>query len=442
MKVIIGLGLTGLSCVRYCSDLGFKVAVVDSRAQPPELPALQKEFPHVSVTCGTFDSPYLKEADELIVSPGVSLQEPPIASQLAQGKSAIGDIELFARAVKKPIVAITGSNGKTTVTTLMGKMVADAGHSVIVCGNIGDPVLSTLSRSSPDYYVLEVSSFQLETTESLKPAAAVILNLCPDHMDRYETYEDYAKAKQRVYKNCLRPVVNLDEPELWRHLNLTKPLGFSLHTQGTNDFCLRKINGEIFLAMGETPLMNVKQLKLKQTYDFQNALAALALGNAIHLPVEHMLHTLQNFQGLPHRCQWVGEYNGVHWYDDSKGTNAGATIAALLSLGATKSGRLWLIAGGDSKKADLSSLIGPVHQYVDQLILLGKDAPILEKLLGDKVPTQNVSFMEEAVNWIAQRAKPGDIVLLSPACASLDMFRNYAHRGEVFVKAIHDFYGK
>ncbi len=440
MKVIIGLGLTGLSCLRYCVELGYKVAVVDSRLEPPESAALQKEFPYVPVTFGTFDSPYLKEADELIVSPGVSLKEPPIAAQLALSKSAVGDIELFARVVKKPIVAITGSNGKTTVTSLVGKMVADAGHSVVVCGNIGDPVLSTLNRPSPDYYVLEISSFQLETTESLKPSTAVVLNLCPDHMDRYETYEDYAKAKQRIYKNCLRPVVNLDEPELWRHLNLNNPLGFSLQAQGPNDFCLRKINDEIFLAIGEQPLMNVKKLKLKQTYDFQNALAALALGKAIQLPIESMLHTLENFQGLPHRCQWVGEYNGVHWYDDSKGTNAGATIAALLSLGAAKTGRLWLIAGGDSKKADLSSLMGPVHQYVDQLILLGKDATILEKLLGDKVPTQNVSSMEEAVNWAAERAKPGDIVLLSPACASLDMFRNYAHRGEVFVKALHNFY--
>ncbi len=441
MKTIIGLGLTGFSCVRYLSAQGHKVAVVDSRAEPPELAAFQQEFPHIPITCGTFDSLYLQQADELIVSPGVSLKEPPIAAAIAKGVPAIGDIEIFARTVKKPIVAITGSNGKTTVTSLVGKMVADAGHSVMVCGNIGEPVLSTLSRPSPDYYVVELSSFQLETTESLKPATAIILNLCPDHMDRYETYEDYAKAKQRVYKNCPRPVVNLDEPELWDQLNFSSPLGFSLSPQDSiNHFCLRKINNEIYLAQGEQKVMNVKQLKLKQTYDYQNALAALALGYAIDLPLNSMVETLEKFQGLPHRCQWVGEYNGIHWYDDSKGTNAGATIAALLSLGVAKKGRLWLIAGGDSKRADLSSLVMPVQKYVDQLILLGKDAPILEVLLKDQVTTHRVSSMEDAVNLAGQSAEPGDIVLLSPACASLDMFRNYAHRGEVFVRAIENFY--
>jgi UDP-N-acetylmuramoylalanine--D-glutamate ligase len=441
MKVVVGLGLTGLSCVRYLMGQGHSVAVVDSRANPPELAALQTEFPNIPVFCGSFAAPFLSQAAELIVSPGVSLKEPPIAEQIAKGVPAIGDVELFARMVQKPVVAITGSNGKTTVTSLMGKMVADAGHSVIVCGNIGDPVLSTLSRPLPDYYVVEVSSFQLETTTSLKPATAVILNLCPDHMDRYETYEDYSQAKQRIYKNCFRPVVNLDEPELWRHLSLQQNIGFSLKALTSNrDFCLQWINDEQFLAKGEESLLNVKQLKLKQRCDFQNALAALALGTAIDLPLESMLQTLQNFQGLPHRCQWVGEYNGVAWYDDSKGTNAGATIAALLSLGAGKTGRLWLIAGGDSKQADLSSLVDPVQRYVDEVILLGKDAPIIESLLQNKVPTHRVSSMIEAVDFAADLAKPGDIVLLSPACASLDMFRNYAHRGEVFVKAIQDYH--
>jgi len=442
MKVVIGIGLTGLSCIRYLINRGETVAAIDSRPSPPELEKLQQEFPQVPFTTGSFDSPLLAQATELIISPGVSLKQPPIAQRIANGIPAIGDVELFARAVQKPVIAITGSNGKTTVTSLMGKMVADAGHTVEVCGNIGQPVLEAIAKPLPDFYVTELSSFQLETTVSLKPFTAVVLNVCQDHMDRYDSYEDYCQAKRRVYLNCRFPVVNADQPEIWRLLHFDhSPLSFSLQPL-VEGFCLREHGGEFYLAWGKQLLLPVKAMQLSQRYEFQNALAALALGSAAGLPMASMLKTLQHFRGLPHRCQAVGEFGGIRWYNDSKGTNVGATIAAILSLGAAKTGRLFLIAGGDSKKADLSSLLTPVTRFVDQLILLGQDAPLFQNLLQDKLPITHVTSMQEAVTFAAKSAQPGDVVLLSPACASFDMFRNYAHRGEVFVQAINDYFRK
>ncbi len=440
MKIVVGIGLTGLSCLRYLIFRGEKVGIIDSRQAPPDLEKLIQEFPNVPYTIGGFDSPLLEQASELIVSPGVSLQEPAIAKQIARGIPAIGDVELFARAVKKPVLGITGSNGKTTVTALVGQMVADAGFKVEICGNIGQPVLTALAKPLPDFYVTELSSFQLETTYSLKPLTAVVLNVCQDHMDRYDSYADYCQAKRRVYQGCQYPVVNADEPEIWQALEFPNPpLLFSLQPS-PDAFCLRQHNGENYLALGEQLLLPVKSMQFTQRYEFQNALAALALGSAAGLPMESMVKTLQKFRGLPHRCQAVGEFGGIRWYNDSKGTNVGATIAALLSLGLSKTGRLFLIAGGDSKKADLSSLLSPVIRLVDQLILLGQDAPLFHNLFQDKLPIADVVTMQEAVTFAARTAQPGDIVLLSPACASLDMFRNYAHRGEVFVQAITDYY--
>lgn len=440
MKLVVGIGLTGLSCVRALVAQGESVGIIDSRAAPPELDALRREFPQVPYTTGSFDSPLLAKANELIVSPGVSLHEPPLAKLIAKGVPAIGDVELFARGVKKPVIAITGSNGKTTVTSLVGKMVANAGYAVEVCGNIGQPVLTALSKPLPDFYVTELSSYQLETTDSLRPLAAVVLNVCQDHMDRYDSYEDYCQAKRRVYQHCQYPIVNADEPEIWRHLQFThSPVLFSLQPL-TEGFCLREHQGEDYLAQGEELLLPVKSLLMQHRYEYQNALAALALGTVAGLPLTSMLHTLREFRGLPHRCQAVGEFGGIRWYNDSKGTNVGATIAALLSLATAKTGRLWLIAGGDSKKADLSALLEPVIQTTDELILLGQDAPLFQTLFAGKLPITRVVSMEEAVIHAARLAEPGDIVLLSPACASLDMFRNYAHRGEVFVQAIQSYF--
>ncbi len=292
----------------------------------------------------------------------------------------------------------------------------------------------------PDFYIMELSSFQLETTYSLRPQAAVVLNLSPDHMDRYAQYEDYCQAKRQIYLNCSHAVVNADEPEIWQHLRFSHPpLQFCL-SPIMEGFCIRRQGSESYLAWGERLLMPVSELVLQQRHDYQNALAALALGNAIGLSIDSMLETLRRFKGLPHRCQWVGDYGGIRWYNDSKGTNVGATIAALMSLGGQKKGRLLLIAGGDSKRADLSALLEPIVQYVDQVILMGKDAPLFHDLLQSKVPLSFVNSMKEAVVYAAQWGQPGDLVLLSPACASLDMFRNYAHRGEQFVQSIQEYF--
>ncbi len=434
--VIVGLGITGLSCVRYFARRGITVAVVDSRQHPPCLEQLQQEFPDVSVVIGTFDTSILESAQQLVVSPGVSLQEPAIAAQQRRGADIIGDIELFVREAKAPIIAITGSNGKTTVTTLMGQMVKDAKQSVVVCGNIGEPVLDALEQTPPDCYVMELSSFQLETTQSLKARAAVVLNVCPDHMDRYASFEAYKAAKQSIYNHCDVAVVNSDEPDIWQDLKLTQRIGFTQHSPKANQFGLEQEDDDVYLAHGKELLMPVKNMALQGQHHCQNAVVALALGSSIGLPMDSMLHTLQHFSGLVHRCQWVRHVEGVDYYNDSKATNVGAVTAALHSVGGMCKGQVILIAGGDGKSADFTPLQQPVSQHVSHVILLGQDAMNLHKTLAPVAPIYHVESLGQAVQRAAQLASPGDAVLLSPACASFDMFNNYEHRGDVFMQLV------
>lgn len=438
LRVIVGLGLTGLSCVRYFKKCGIPVAVTDSRLETPQLAMLKQEFPDVPAAMGGFSEELMSQAKELIVSPGVWLKEPAIAKQIAKGIPAIGDIELFAREVEKPIIAITGSNGKTTVTTLMGLMVEQAGYQAEVCGNIGLPVLDLLDKPAPDFYVMELSSFQLETTATLKPETAVVLNVSPDHMDRYDHYRDYVAAKQRIYLNCKKPIINWDEPEIFDSLNLRHPIAFTLNKPRREQYGLIKENGHYYLAHQDRKLIAVDELPLKGQHHFQNALACLALGEAVGLPLEAMLTVLKQFKGLKNRCQWISDKKGIHWINDTKGTNVGATIAALNTVGEHLDGKLILIAGGDSKNADLTSLQKPIQKYVSQIILLGRDAFRFAETLNGLVAMTHVKSLEEAVQTASTIAAAGDTVLLSPACASFDMFRNYEHRGEVFVKAVND----
>jgi len=436
LKVIVGLGATGLACARFLVHQNIPIAVVDSRKEPPQLKNFKKEFPAIELTLGSFSEKLLNEAAEIVVSPGVSLKEPSIAEQIKKGKSVIGDIELFTRHIQNPILAITGSNGKTTVTTLLGLMVKEAGNSASVCGNIGEPVLNQLVSPEPDYYVIELSSFQLETTYSLNPAAATVLNVSPDHMDRYDTYQEYLHAKQRIYQHCHSPVVNADEPAIWETIKfMAAPIQFSV-TNSKADFSLIEHNQEWHLAHHRKPLIAVHELKLNARHHLQNALAALAMGEAIGLPMESRLNVLRHFTGLPHRCQWIKTLNGVDWYNDSKGTNVGATQAAITSLGAHVKGKLILILGGQGKGADFSALRKPVQQYVKQIILIGEDAPIIEKALKDTATLSFADSMEAAVQSAQLAATPGDAVLLSPACASFDMFDNFEHRGDVFIKSV------
>jgi len=434
LYVVLGLGKTGWSCVNYLRQQGHSVAVLDSRESPPFLSECRRQFPEIRLEVGGLDRPLLTEASVIVASPGVSLQHPAIEAARARGVEIIGDVELFARAAKAAIIAITGSNGKTTVTTWVGELLQAAGRTALVCGNIGLPVLEALAQPVPDFYVLEISSFQLDTTQSLAAKTAVVLNVSADHMDRYAGYEDYLHSKQRIYHHCQHPVVPAFQQEIWRPLlNGQKAISFGL---AEGEFHVQEINGARALAFRDQPLLAVSAMKLQGEHHLLNALAALALVHAVGVEVTQVTQVIAQFAGLPHRCQWVAERAGVAWINDSKGTNVGASVAALMTVGAETTGKIILIAGGDAKQADLSPLRAPVQQFVGHLVLIGKDTPLFVNTLQDIVSVTCVDSLPEAVSCAARIAKQGDKVLLSPASASLDMFQNYEHRGQVFVEAV------
>lgn len=432
--VIVGLGKTGLSCAQFLKQKDQPFAVMDSRAEPPQLKELTQICSDTELLLGQFSENLLEKAEEIILSPGVSLKEPLIAKQVAKGKSIVADIELFAREIKKPIIAITGSNGKTTVTTLVGLMMQAAGFNTTVCGNIGEPVLQKI-KTKTDYYVIELSSFQLETTFSLHSKAATILNISEDHMDRYATLQDYLSAKQRIYAHCQTPVVNADEPKIWKYLSHTKKL-LSFGLEVPADFSLIEYEKQIYITYHGERLVPIKELKLHAHHHLQNAMAALAIGTTVNIPITTMLQVLCNFSGIRHRCQWIRKRHRVDYFNDSKGTNVGATQASIISLGQLAKGQLVLIAGGQSKGADFSPLRECVKRYVKEVVLIGEDASILEKALKEYTIIKHADSMSEAVKQAATVARAGDIVLLSPACASYDMFRNYEDRGDVFVNTV------
>jgi UDP-N-acetylmuramoylalanine--D-glutamate ligase len=412
--------------------------MIDTRKNPPNLAEFQKKYPLVPISIGHIEDGLLEKAAKLIVSPGISLSEPSIARQIARGIPVIGDIELFALGTKAPVIAITGTNAKSTVTTLVGKMAEKAGLKVKVGGNLGPPALDLLTDPAHELYVLELSSFQLETTFSLKPHVATVLNVTPDHMDRYETIEHYRYAKQRIYNRCQVAVHNRDDvlTDCDNHFP-QKKLAFTLDQPGDNEWGLLKKNNELFLAYENQAFMPVRELPILGRHYQANVLAALAIGFGYGLPMDAMLQTLREFKGLPHRCQLVCNRNGVFWYNDSKGTNVGATLAAILGLGSELQGKLILIAGGVGKNADFSSLIPAIEKYVKTVVLIGEAAPILATLIGDASEVQFAKTMEEAVHLCDHAAEKGDCVLLSPACASFDMFNHFEHRGDVFTQIVN-----
>lgn len=443
LSVVVGLGKTGLSCLRFLKMQGRQhVAVTDSRENPPGLDEFKAHYSNVQASFGEFDAKLCLQAQELIINPGISLREPVIAAALKQGIPAIGDIELFARAANAPIIAITGSNGKSTVTTLVGEMAKAAGLNVRVGGNLGLPALDLLDGTTVDLYVVELSSFQLETTYSLRSKVAVILNLSEDHMDRYDSMNDYLIAKQRIYKDCETAVVNRDETAIWEslNLNLSSCVSFGLDEPTAGHFGLRQFDGKTFLAQGSNNLLDTAKLKIKGRHQQANALAALALGSVAGIPIAAMLEALQQFEGLSHRCQWIASQDGVDWFNDSKATNVGATLATLEGLGQDISGKLIVIAGGIGKNADFSPLYAPVKKYVRQLILIGKDAAQIAEVLADATAIDYADSMQQAIAKAKQTAKTGDAVVLAPACASFDMFNNFEHRGEVFMAAVKAMY--
>lgn len=439
-KVIVGLGKSGLACAKYFSEHHIPFAITDTRKHPPCLEQFQRDFPSIKIKLGGLNKRLLAKADELIVSPGLSLKQPALASRLARGVPAIGDIELFARLAKAPICAITGSNAKSTVTALVNKMAQVAGTDVRMGGNIGIPVLELIHETEPEMYVLELSSYQLETTASLHAAAATILNISEDHMDHYDhSLEKYIAAKQHIYSDAEFAIFNRDDQHTHiQHLVRQQLLSFGLSAPKWNEFGIMQKSSGTYLAFGDEMLMSVNELKLKGKHNWANALAALALAYAMKLPMPAMLTALRDFEGLPHRCQWVLEKDSVGWYNDSKGTNVGATVAALEGLGSASNGKIVLLAGGQAKDADFSDLIQPLKQYVSQLILYGEDAKKIEAAIGDSVPTKIVKDLEDAVYTAKNAANPGDEVLLSPACASFDMFKNFEHRGDVFMQLVKE----
>jgi UDP-N-acetylmuramoylalanine--D-glutamate ligase len=438
LQVIVGLGKTGLSCVQYLSKQGCAVAVTDNRENPPGLEEVKAHFPAVQLSLGRFDADLCAKASRLIVSPGVSLHEPEIAQAISKGIPAIGDIELFVQGAKAPVVAITGSNGKSTVTTLLGVMAEAAGLTVKVGGNLGTPALELLGVTEPDLYIMELSSFQLETTYSLRAAAAVLLNISEDHMDRYNNIAEYLQAKQHIYTGCAIPVINHDDPVTWQGLNLTNTLSFGLNAPEGENFGLKQVGDQTYLVRGQETLVDTKTLKIKGRHQLANALAALALGQAMHFPMATMIACLHNFQGLPHRCQWVARYHGVDWYNDSKATNVGAAQAAIEGLGMENSGKLIVIAGGLGKNADFSVLCATMKKYVRLLVLIGRDAPVIAAALKGCVATKWAETLPEAVDVAYHQAQAGEAVILAPACASFDMFRSFEHRGDVFMQAVKD----
>ncbi|WP_277960856.1 UDP-N-acetylmuramoyl-L-alanine--D-glutamate ligase [Pseudomonas sp. RIT-To-2] len=435
-RIVVGLGKSGMSLVRFLARRGVAFAVADTRANPPELATLRRDYPQVEVRCGELDVEFLCRASELLVSPGLALATPALQQAAARGVKLSGDIELFARNAQAPIVAISGSNAKSTVTTLVGDMAAAAGKRVAVGGNLGTPALDLLA-DDVELYVLELSSFQLETTDQLNAEVATVLNISEDHMDRYSGLPAYHLAKHRIFRGARQVVYNRQDA-------LTRPLmgeGLPCWTFGLNKpdfkaFGLREENGQTYLAFEFQNLMPVSELKIRGSHNQANALAALALGHAVGLPFEPMLATLRTFAGLAHRCQWLRERDGVSYYDDSKATNVGAAVAAIEGLGADIDGKLVLVAGGDGKGADFSGLQAPVAAHCRAVVLLGRDAELIAAALGDRVPLVRVTTLDEAVEQCAALAQPGDAVLLSPACASLDMFKNYEERGRLFAQAV------
>ena len=436
-SVVVGLGKTGASCLRFLAKRGIAVSATDTRTAPPGLTELGGLAKTLDIRLGGFDLSLLDGASQLLISPGVSLREPIASQARARGIEVLGDIELFARAVRAPVIGITGTNGKSTVTSLVASMAAAAGRRVLAGGNLGVPALDLLEQPVPDLYVLELSSFQLETTSSLALKAAVVLNVTADHMDRYASIEDYARAKARIFARAATMVLNADDPLVAAmRRDGTHVVTFSTQRPDV-DFLLLESGKSTVLARRGEPLLDTSRMKISGLHNAANALAALALGEAAGLELPPMLAALESFPGLKHRSAWIADIAGVRFVDDSKGTNVGASIAAVSGL----RGLLVVIAGGEGKGQDFAPLAPVFSGKVRHAVLIGKDAPAVAAALKGVCTVERAATLEAAVRAAAAAARPGETVLLSPACSSLDMFRDYAHRGEVFAAAVCELAG-
>lgn len=445
LKVVVGLGITGLSVVQFLLNKGYQVAVTDSRATPPNADELPST---VKVSFGQLDAVLLLSADEIIISPGLSRELPEIQAAVRAGIPVVGDIHLLGREVQRmdtpvPIVAITGSNAKSTVTTLVANMAAEAGIKVAVGGNLGRPALSLLA-DEPELIVLEVSSFQLESTTQLSPAVATVLNMSPDHLDRHHDMAGYHTAKHRVFQGAKAIVVNRDDaltqPQSAGHL----PTGsFGLHAPEDNQYGLVRdaSSGDTWIARGAERLVSSRELHIKGQHNLLNAQAALALGELVNVPLPAMLAALKAFKGLPHRCEYIANVAGVDYFNDSKGTNVGSTLAAIYGLGESyaqgeSTQKLHVILGGEGKGQDFSPLVDALQTYAVSVLLIGRDAKVIGQALPEEVTRHDCDTLDAAVTQASRDAAQGDVVLLSPACASFDQFKSYVDRGEQFVKLV------
>ncbi len=480
--LVLGLGETGLSLARWLSAQGARLRVADSRSEPPGLAEAGRYVAAAQIFCGAFGDALFEDIDLIAISPGVPLRDPFVQRAIARGIPVVGDIELFAQHINNSlsplsptlgettshstrlqttaakslvishegrgskregrplILAITGANGKTTVTSMVEHLCKAAGKDAVAAGNISPAVLDVVlarGANQPEIWVLELSSFQLETTATLNADAATVLNISEDHLDRYAGINEYAAAKARIFAGCEVQVLNRDDARSMGMARAgSKVVTFGLNLPGSaNDFGIEKAGNETWLKLGGERLLNADELQIAGLHNVANALAALALCRAIDLPMPVLLDALRSFRGLPHRVERVAEIDGVLYYDDSKGTNVGATVAALEGLGR----RVVLIAGGEGKGQDFAPLRPAVTRHARAVVLIGRDAPLIASALeGCGVPVLYASNMSEAVRQAAQLAQSGDAVLLSPACASFDMFHNYAHRAEMFVEAVHE----
>jgi len=448
--LILGVGETGLSLVRWMLLNGAKVRIADSRNVPPGFADLQASYPQIDARCGVFRAELLDGIELLAISPGIPVSESLVQKAMAQRIPVVGDIELLAQALpaENPpkVIAITGVNGKTTVTSMVGAMCRVAGLDVEVAGNISPAVLDVLIERKgkhPDVWILELSSFQLETTYSLSADAATVLNISEDHLDRYEELADYIAAKARIYRcdgrSCVQ-VLNRDDVEsmaMGLRDRLIQTFGVETPALGRSDLGIEvdAETKEICLMEGARCLMKASELQVQGRHNYSNALAAISLCRAVGLPMPPLLTALRAFKGLPHRVEKVSEIKGVIYYDDSKGTNVGATEAALKGLECP----VVVILGGDGKGQDFTPLEDVVAKHARVAVLMGRDADKIANVLDEcGVPLLRAVDMRDAVKKAAQEAQPGDAVLLSPACASFDMFRSYQHRAEVFVAAVHE----
>ena len=438
LKVVAGLGISGVAAVNFLHEHGYRVAVTDSRKTPPGHDQIPSD---VQTSFGQLDQELLLQAEEIVISPGLDPQLPEIQAAIAQGIAVVSEIQILRRFTDKPIMAITGSNAKSTVTTLIGLMAKDAGVKVAVGGNLGRPALD-LTKDDPELYILELSSFQLETTSNLHAEVAVILNMSEDHLDRHGDMMGYHTAKHRIFQGVKKVVYNRDD-------SLTRPLvpdatpmqSFGLNAPDMNQYGILKENdGTMWLARGRERLLKSSEMYIQGTHNIANALACLALGEAIGLPLASMLETLKTFKGLEHRCEFVKEVQGVRYYNDSKGTNIGATLAAIDGLGAAiepQQGKVAIILGGQGKGQDFTALRDALSKYAKLAVLIGEDRAVIEQAIAGTTTLLHAASLQEAVELCQQHTQAHDVVLLSPACASFDMFKGYSERGHQFVECVN-----